>query len=230
MPTIPLMRDVPPWIVPALLALFWIVWAVVRRISRSRVRYRPREFLLTPGERRFEIVLDRALPDGVRSCYKVRLGDVIDTPTGMQARERRIAWNRIAAKHLDFVLVDEETSRILAAIELDDRSHERADRRTRDEFVDAALESAGVPLLRVRVVRRYDPETLLDPIAPALRRAGRAASAPSDNRSRDRCRVCRYPDDGRAHRGRRRPSLRPPQGSSASPRGTSSLGRAALPR
>lgn len=175
MPTISSVRDLPVWLFPAALLGLWALVALVRRILRGRVRYRPREFLLTPGERRFEIALDRALPNGVRSCYKVRLGDVIDTPAGMRARERRIAWNRIAAKHLDFVLVDERTSRILAAIELDDRSHDRADRQARDEFVDAALDSAGVPLLRVKVVRRYDPDTLLDPIAHALRGAGRAA-------------------------------------------------------
>lgn len=170
-----LARSAPVWIWPALLVGLCLLCLLVRRILRSRVRYRPRGFLLTPGERRFEIALDRALPEGVRSCYKVRLGDVIDTPTGMRARERRIAWNRIAAKHLDFVLVDDATSRILAAIELDDRSHDRADRQARDEFVDAALESAGVPLLRVKVVRRYDPETLLDPIWHALAERDRAA-------------------------------------------------------
>lgn len=175
MPIIPPVRDLPAWVLPAVLLGLLALVVLVRRALRGRVRYRAREFLLTPGERRFEIALDRALPDGVRSCYKVRLGDVIDTPTGLRARERRIAWNRIAAKHLDFVLVDETTSRILAAIELDDRSHDRADRIARDEFVDAAMASAGVPLLRVKVVRRYDPDTLLDPIASALRRAGRAA-------------------------------------------------------
>jgi very-short-patch-repair endonuclease len=34
-------------------------------------------------------------------------------------------------------------------IELDDASHERSDRKDRDEFLERALKAAGVPLLRV---------------------------------------------------------------------------------
>ncbi len=146
--------------------------AIFRRVARGRVRYRAKGFLLSAGERRFAEALEEALPSGVVACPKVRLRDVIEVPVGERSRA---AGGRIACKHLDFVLIEAGTSRILAAVELDDRSHDRADRRERDAFVDAALGSAGVPILHVRVARRYDPESLLDPIAGALRRARRAA-------------------------------------------------------
>ena len=37
---------------------------------------------------------------------------------------------------LDFVLYDCTDAKVVAAVELDDRSHDRRDRRERDEFVE----------------------------------------------------------------------------------------------
>jgi hypothetical protein len=42
------------------------------------------------------------------------------------------------------------------AIELDDRSHARPAARRRDDFKDAALAAAGLPLLRVTAAGGYD--------------------------------------------------------------------------
>jgi hypothetical protein len=53
------------------------------------------------------------------------------------------------------VLYDSHTTAIVAAIELDDRTHDHADRRKRDRFLDAVLNSTGVPLLRIRASARY---------------------------------------------------------------------------
>ncbi|MEN7973211.1 MAG: DUF2726 domain-containing protein, partial [Verrucomicrobiota bacterium] len=40
------------------------------------------------------------------------------------------------------------TLAIVAAIELDDKSHQRKDRIKRDQFLNQVMESAGVPLIR----------------------------------------------------------------------------------
>jgi very-short-patch-repair endonuclease len=58
---------------------------------------------------------------------------------------------------VDFVLYDLKTARIIAAIELDDRSHQRPERQVRDAFFDEALSAAGVLLLRVRASSQYNP-------------------------------------------------------------------------
>lgn len=162
-----------PWLtIVVLLAVVGVLRALERVFLRSRSCYRSREFLLSQTERRFASALDAALPPGVRACPQVRLWDVIDAP---RDSSWRVATNRIRAKHVDFVLIETNTSRILAAVELDDRSHDREDRRERDRFLDGALASAGIPLLRVPAERSYDPKTLLRPISTALNRAGRAA-------------------------------------------------------
>lgn len=83
---------------------------------------------------------------------KVRLADVV---TCSESGWRDGLGAAIAQKHLDFVLCDPQTLRFVMAIELDDRSHERPERRRRDRFVDQVLAQAGVRLLRFRARSRY---------------------------------------------------------------------------
>jgi hypothetical protein len=56
-------------------------------------------------------------------------------------------------------------------VELDDKSHERADRKQRDGFVEAVFAAAGLELLRVRVQRSYPPQelaALLETVLPSV--------------------------------------------------------------
>jgi very-short-patch-repair endonuclease len=58
------------------------------------------------------------------------------------------SWrNRIDRKSVDFLVCD-KSFRVVAAIELDDSSHERTDRKKADNDKDAALTSAGIRLIR----------------------------------------------------------------------------------
>ena len=94
---------------------------------------------------------------------KVRLMDIVDVPDK--------AWREYGAPasgmHLDFVLAHAETAAVRLVVELDDRSHERPDRRERDRFKNDALTSAGVPILRVKV-GWYDAAELRESIAHAI--------------------------------------------------------------
>ena len=118
----------------------------------AQLPYRRRIGLLTPGERRFyHTGLQPAVGNRYLISFKVRLADVItlddwESPFG----------RKIAQKHIDFVLVTPKQTRIVAAIELNDATHAATHRRDRDEFLRAALDSAGVPLITFPVYRRYD--------------------------------------------------------------------------
>jgi very-short-patch-repair endonuclease len=68
--------------------------------------------------------------------------------------------NRIDRKRVDFCLVDRQTCAVQIAIELDDRSHERVESQKRDALVEAVLQKAGVPLVRIPVTRTYDPQVI----------------------------------------------------------------------
>ena len=69
------------------------------------------------------------------------------------------AWRQYGERgsvmHRDFVLVDPRSFAPMLVVELEDRSHGSASARERDVCKDAALASAGVPILRVKAVARY---------------------------------------------------------------------------
>lgn len=104
--------------------------------------------LVSPAERSFFRVLDRAVGDRVLILVKVRLGDVLAARPGLSRGARAGAWNRIRRKHVDFVLCSRTNLAVLAAVELDDASHEAPARRDRDAVVDRALGAAGIPVHR----------------------------------------------------------------------------------
>lgn len=122
--------------------------------------YVRQDALFTPAEQVFFRVLDQALEPHWLIFGKVRLADIIKTQDGLDRSRQRGAFNKICAKHLDFVLCRADTLTVIGVIELDDRSHERPDRKARDHFVDQALLAAGVPILHVPVTRTYNISAL----------------------------------------------------------------------
>ena len=97
-------------------------------------------------------VLRQAVGERVTVCAKVRLADVFFVA---RPNENAAARNRIAVKHVDFLLCDPATMRPLAGIELDDASHARADRQERDALVEKVFEAAELPLVRFPAQRAY---------------------------------------------------------------------------
>ncbi len=78
------------------------------------------------------------------------------------------AFNQVSSKHVDFVLCDATTFRPVLAVELDDRSHLRANRRDRDAFVDGVFRTMGLGVYRPWVRRSYDPAAIAHGIEDAL--------------------------------------------------------------
>ena len=52
---------------------------------------------------------------------------------------------------MDFVLVDAELN-VIGVLELDDKTHDREDRKQRDGFVRDALEGAGITMIQTRSI------------------------------------------------------------------------------
>jgi hypothetical protein len=112
-------------------------------------------------------------------CPKVALGDLFFAKTG-DPRQNRICTNRIDRKHVDFLLCDPQTMRPLAGIELDDKSHQRADRQARDEFVDRVFAAAKLPMVRVPARHAYSASELATLLRPyvTLPSSGESVAAP----------------------------------------------------
>ena len=117
--------------------------------------YEARKGLFSPAERSFYGVLEQAVAGEFKVFGKVRLGDLIQPARGMSQSRRTGVRNRINQKHVDFVLCHPDTLAVAGVVELDDASHGRKDRADRDDFVDKALESAGVSVLRFPARKGY---------------------------------------------------------------------------
>jgi len=115
--------------------------------------YTRKPYLLSVPEKRFYDILAEVVPLDVCICPQVSLGGILDVTS--DPRDYLRHWNRISSKRLDFLLCDRNTLSPLVAIELDDASHDAPRRQKRDRFVENALASAGLAILRFRVHRSY---------------------------------------------------------------------------
>jgi hypothetical protein len=78
------------------------------------------------------------------------------------------ALSHIQRKSVDFLLCSKMDMRPLLAIELDDPSHEREDRRERDDVVEQICEQAKMPLLRLSDVYHRTPESIVSEVSETL--------------------------------------------------------------
>lgn len=131
-----------------------------------------RDDFLSPAELSFYHVLESVLPPDAAVAVKVRLGDILFV---RQPHQNQAARNRINQKHVDFLLCEAATMRPRLAIELDDRSHQKASRQERDVFLEEALAAAGLPCLRVPAARGYVPQELWAKICEKLAAGPKAA-------------------------------------------------------
>ena len=155
------MTDIPVylWVVVPILLIVALGPLLLGKAKRSAQTpsypYAARGPLLTKAERSFLGVLELALAERYRVALKVRLADIIKVRSGSSKSAWQSAFNRISAKHVDFVLCRADTFEVVCVLELDDKSHRRRERRERDAFVDAALRAADIPALHMPTKAAY---------------------------------------------------------------------------
>ena len=146
---------------------------LLENVTRNRhpgISYDRLDNLFSPAERLFFDLLDQILANKYRVFAKVRLGDILRVRKGLSNPAWASAFNRICRKHVDFVLCDPRTFEIAGVIELDDSSHDWASSRKRDEVKNAALEAAGISVVRIRAQRSYDPADVQSKISEVFSR------------------------------------------------------------
>ncbi len=151
-----------------------VVLAIIGTIARFRKRngsgprtggyldrFTAASALLTPNERDFLLAVQPLLEPRYRLFAKVRLADLVEI---IGPGSKRGPLGRVSQKHLDFVVCDPVTFSPVGVIEVDDATHQRADRATSDATKDTVLGKVGIPLVRVRArgaYRRVDVEEAL---------------------------------------------------------------------
>lgn len=159
------------WI--AIIVLAIIVLAIrFLKSAPPATEYRKAEFL-SPAEKDFLKVLDSAVGTKYRIFAKVRLADIIAPASGDKS-SWQTRFNRISAKHVDFLLSGIADGELICAIELDDRTHLAESRSERDNFLNHALQSAGVPLARFHAGRKYSDVEITANIDAALTKSSKA--------------------------------------------------------
>jgi len=142
-----------------ILALVIFLPILIKRGRRAAAGSRPWPFyvkrLLTSPEQVLYHRLVKALPNHV-VLAQVQMSRVLGVKKGFRFHE----WNnRINRMSYDFVICDKAAT-VIAAIELDDKSHERDDRRETDAKKSKATTDAGVRLIRWNVKSLPDELTI----------------------------------------------------------------------
>jgi len=128
---------------------------------RSPSSYRQNGSLFSVAERSFFGVLEELFGEDYRVFGKVRVADLIQPEKGAGGRS---ALNRIAGKHVDFVVCEANDLSVIGVIELDVGSHRQDSRPKRDISVDGAFASAGIPIIHFPVQAAYNLSSIRDAI------------------------------------------------------------------
>ncbi len=157
------------------LILVVVILAVLIAVSKglniqqsATYEYEKQPVLFTPAERSFLGVLDAAIGTEYRIFGKVRVADVLKIKSTGNKSRNRSAFNKINAKHFDYVVCNKNDLSVLCVIELDDKSHNQRSRQNRDNFLESACNSAQLTLLRFEAKKSYPPQEVRGKILQGL--------------------------------------------------------------
>lgn len=108
--------------------------------------YSARDSFFNSSEKRLYKILQDELGEKYNILSKVRVEDLIESSSKSYSYR-----NRIKSSHIDFVLLDKNTYKIVSAIELDGASHNNHSTEQKDVFKDELFKRVNMPLHRVEV-------------------------------------------------------------------------------
>ncbi len=117
-----------------------------KKENKSPYHYKRKDFLMSRPEHEFFDVLIESVGNRYYVFPQVHLATFLDYK--IVGQNWKGAFRHIDEKSVDFVLCDKAYIKPLLAIELDDRTHDRGDRKERDGVVENILKEACLPLLR----------------------------------------------------------------------------------
>lgn len=113
--------------------------------------YRAKYNFMTPAEISFYKQLEITVGDKYYIVPQVQLSKILWAPKEYKYQ------NKIDKKSVDFVLFSKPDFKFVKAIELNDYTHDRTDRKERDLFVNKAIQAAGLELQTVDDRNSFKP-------------------------------------------------------------------------
>ena len=106
--------------------------------------YSKTNYLLTIPERRFYEKLCAMIPENLTILPQVAISSIVKVISHQITF--KIRRKKISNKKIDFVIFKKRFLEPVLAIEYDDKTHERSDRKARDSFVNKVLDSSWIPI------------------------------------------------------------------------------------
>ena len=133
-------------VVVVVIKIFELKQPLNKEKKESIYKYTRKDFLMSRSEHEFYNILVEQFGYQYFIFPQIHLSTILDNK--VQGQNWRGAFRHIDEKSVDFVICDKAYIKPLLAIELDDKTHERNDRKDRDEEVERILNDAGLQLLR----------------------------------------------------------------------------------
>lgn len=137
------------WVIIAFLVIAYRRRIQIQPPDKKVYRYLLRTDIMTTTEKEFYKLLENVVGGHYKVFPQVRLSTLLNEKVKGQSWKYAL-WS-INQKSVDFVVCNVDTLQAVAAIELDDYTHDREDRIKRDENVEKLFASVNFPLLRFRV-------------------------------------------------------------------------------
>ena len=117
---------------------------------------------LTPNEREFKKVLHQYLPDNIEIHCNVRVQDLLEIEVVNKLDPDKKNDRAIMMWHVDYVLINKESYKIVLVVELDDNSHNDPSQKNKDDWKDRILKESKVRIKRVPDRQKNDPAIMND--------------------------------------------------------------------
>jgi hypothetical protein len=129
--------------------------------SNKEFNYKSKQYFFSKAERKFYEVLKEVAGEMDMVVFaKVRLADLIYLP---KSEGNWIeGWNKIKSKHIDFVLCNKESYQPTVAIELNDKSHNKNERKERDGFLRHTMDDVNIRFIEIKASKQYTKHQIKD--------------------------------------------------------------------
>lgn len=117
------------------------------QIKKAQYRYYAKPFVMTSRENECFKILNEIFSSKWFVMPQVHLSALLDYR--VKGQNWNAAFRHINGKSVDFVLIGKESYRVICAIELDDSTHNKPERKERDVEIERIFNQAKIPLARI---------------------------------------------------------------------------------
>lgn len=117
------------------------------QIKKSQYKYYAKSYVMTSRENECFKILNEIFSSKWFVVPQVHLSALLDYR--VKGQNWNAAFRHINGKSVDFVLIGKESFKVICAIELDDSTHNKPERKERDVEIERIFNQARIPLARI---------------------------------------------------------------------------------